>query len=360
MSGYVARIASVKVTPATTWLFLSLTDGQSTGWGEASLFGREPDVLRHFAELPETLTNDDLGRLPVDTLPRAALRSALMQARADLLARSAGKPLVEHLGTRARDAVAVYANINRRTRDRSPEGMAGSARDALAAGHVAIKIAPFDEVRPDMGRAEMTRATETGLSRVAAIRDAIGTGTLMVDCHWRFDPAGAERMIDACAPLALDWVECPIAETVDAIPALVALRARANARGMRLAGLETAILRAGFAPYLAAGAYDVMMPDVKYCGGPEEMLAIADDLARHGVVFSPHNPTGPVSHLHSLHVVATLSGAGPLETQFDETPLFAGLVDGTLPPTSAGRIALPAGGAGLGYDLVLPGAEAMA
>ncbi len=47
-------------------------------------------------------------------------------------------------------------------------------------------------------------------------------------------------------------------------PALKRLRARANAAGMRLAGCETEVRREGFRPFLKAGAYDVMMPDVKY------------------------------------------------------------------------------------------------
>lgn len=354
MTEYKAELISVRVTPATIWLFVSLGDGEHTGWGEATLSGRESAVAALFDALPGRLSPSDLDRLPFETLPQAALSSALYQARDDLAARQAGVSLADHLGGAARDRVGIYANINRRTRDRSPEGMAQSARDALDQGNIAIKIAPFDEVRTDMDRKEMTVAMAHGLARIAAVRDAIGDRRLMVDCHWRFDVAGAEALIDACAPLNLYWIECPIAETEDTIPALVSLRKRVNATGTRLAGLETAILRRGFAPFLKAGAYDVMMPDVKYCGGPREMLEIAGEMARHGAEFSPHNPSGPICHLHSLHICATMGQGDLLETQFDETPMFDTLVTRPFAKPVDGHVPLPDAETGLGLSLVRP------
>lgn len=358
MNEYNAQFIPVRVTPATTWLFVSLSDGKTVGWGEASLL-RQPDAVADaFANLPNRLSASHLERLRFDTLPHAALSSALHQAHFDLEARRVGVPLCAHHGGVLRDRIKVYANINRRTQDRSPEGMAMGARDALARGHIAIKIAPFDEVKPTMDRQEMSAAMERGLARIAAVRDAIGDRRLMVDCHWRFDARGAIALIDACAPFKLYWIECPIEETQTEIAELVSLRRRANAAGMRLAGLETAVLREGFAPWIKAGAYDVMMPDVKYCGGLREMLAIADDMARHGVAFSPHNPTGPICHAHSLHICAMVPQIDHLETMFDETPMFESLVDRPMPQPVDGVLTLPQGGAGLGLSLVAPGSAA--
>nr|WP_306267256.1 mandelate racemase/muconate lactonizing enzyme family protein [Pararhizobium sp. IMCC3301] len=357
MSEFTVQFVPVTVTPATIWLFVSLSDGETVGWGEATLENQEATVTDCFNALPKRLTEADLADLRFDTLPQAALSSALRQAQADLAARMAGVSLSDHLGRAGRDQIGIYANINRSTRDRSPEGMASNARRALAHGHNAIKVAPFDEVRATMGRREMTDAMGLGLARIAAVRDVVGERRLMVDCHWRFDVAGAGRLIDACAPLKPYWIECPILETEAGIAELVSLRRRANAAGMRLAGLETAILRQGFAPYLAAGAYDVMMPDVKYCGGPREMLAISVDMARHGVAFSPHNPSGPICHMHSMHICASLPQEELLETQFDETPMFDSLVDQALPQPIGGRVTLPMSRLGLGLSLVVPQPE---
>jgi len=351
--GCAVRFVPVTVTSVTTWLFVALDAGGMTGWGEATLQGQEGAVAALARALPREITDTDLAHLPFQTLPQAALSSAIHQAHADLLAWRAGVPLSDHLGGACHRTVGVYANINRCTQDRSTSGIAASARRALAQGHTAIKIAPFDEVRADLGPAAMARAMQPGLARIAAVRDAIDDRRLMVDCHWRFDAQGAEAMIDACAPFGLYWIECPIVEAPDAIPTLKSLRARANATGTRLAGLETAILRAGFAPYVQAGAYDVMMPDVKYCGGPREMLAIAADLARAGVAFSPHNPGGPICHAHSLHLCATLPACDLLEIQFDETPMFNTLIDNALPPTRNGKAPLPRT-PGLGVSLTRP------
>ena len=68
--------------------------------------------------------------------------------------------------------------------------------------------------------------------------------------------------------------------------------------------MEQGIRFAAFQPFCEAGAYDVMMPDVKYVGGLREMLQTADQFARHGVRFSPRNPTGPTCHAASLQLSA--------------------------------------------------------
>ena len=340
-----ARLVSLAATPKTIWLFVELVldDGRS-GWGEASLEGQEAavrdvaeTVLAELAGQPFSTPEAMTAPLPFATLASAALSSAVAQALWDLDAQLAGVSLAERLGGRRRERIGLYANINRRTRDRSVEGVAASAREAWAAGFRALKIAPFDEVRPDLARAEMRAAMEPGLARAFAIREALGPDVrLMLDCHWRFDAEGARELIDACRDFAPYWIECPVDETPDAAGTIKSLRARANGAGIRLAGLETQILTDGFRPYVLAGAYDVMMPDVKYAGGPAEMLLIADFFASHNVAFSPHNPTGPICHMHSLHVCAALPDSDLLEHQFDETPVFGAIVGGDVPPTQQG------------------------
>jgi galactonate dehydratase len=90
--------------------------------------------------------------------------------------------------------------------------------------------------------------------------------------------------------------------------------------------------REGFAPFLSAGAYDVIMPDIKYVGGLKELLALAADARQAGVELSLHNPTGPVCHAVSLHVCSAIGSTDLLEMQFDESPLFEQLQAPRLPP----------------------------
>ncbi len=353
------RLFAADAAPAATWLFAALRfDDAITGWGEATLFGQETAVIRAarrlFPELMKSIASRAalFERLPFGGLPEAAVSSAVMQAFCDADARRADVPLADCLGGRRRDRIGLYANINRRTRDRTPAGMANSADDARAAGFDAIKIAPFDEVRPDQDRAEMRAAMAPGLDRIAAVRDTLGPAArLMVDCHWRFDEAGAAEMIRAAAPIAPYWIECPVPEAPDQINTICRLRSSANAAGIRLAGLETQIRVEGFRPYLSAGAYDVMMPDVKYAGGPDELMRVAALLERHGVAFSPHNPTGPICHVHSLHICSALGNSDLLEHQFDETPIFDALIEDGGPECEGGRTGINWDQPGLGVAL---------
>jgi len=110
---------------------------------------------------------------------------------------------------------------------------------------------------------------------------------------------------------------------------------------MLLAGGEDGVGRDAFMPFLTAGAYDVLMPDIKYVGGFTEMRAVAALAAQHGVAIAPHNPTGPVAHLASVHACAGLAGFTRLELQFNESPLFDALVTPLPPVPEQGRVAVP-------------------
>ena len=124
-------------------------------------------------------------------------------------------------------------------------------------------------------------------------------------------------------------------------PALRRLRSCANDIGVRLAGCEMMTGVAAFESFLGAGVYDVVMPDVKYAGGLAEMLRIADAAANRGVLCSPHNPTGPIAHLASIHLCAASPTLLWLEHQWDESPLFDSLVGGVRAPLVDGALVVP-------------------
>lgn len=348
-----ARLRVLRITDKTRWVFLELAFASGArGLGEASLNGQERLLVdAALAHLPAWLADAPLPDFdrPVP-LPLATIATAFDVARRDAAARRDGKPLAVVLGAPAQARIPLYANINRRTRDRSPAGHAASATDALASGFTAVKIAPFDEVTPALSDdAEGRAALRRGLDRIAAVRGALGAERrLMVDCHWRFSPALAGRLVEAVREHDLHWLECPVAETPSNLPLLVELRRKLNASGTLLAGLEEF---SGAPAFLAfADAYDVMMPDMKYVGGVDEMLRTGRALAERGIAVSPHNPTGPVCHAASLHLSAALPGFSMLEVQFDETPLFFDLGRPALPGFAGGASDLPAA-PGLGLDL---------
>ncbi len=365
-----AALHCVRITKKTSWSFLRLhTPDGRTGEGEATQSGQDEALLAAAERLvPLALREATLedpggfatGHVPGDIV-EAGVVSALDQASWDLHARTRNLPLAEILGVR-RDRVPVYANINRRTEERSPEGFAASAHAAVAAGHVAFKLAPFDEVTRNICAAGGGgRAMQPGLARIAAVRETIGPDArLMVDCHWRFDEATATQLNEEAAKAGVYWIECPLPEVDGNVAALTRLRRQCEALGMRQAGLEQSIGWEAIRPYCEAGAYDVVMPDVKYIGGVQELRTVASACADLGVAVSPHNPSGPISHAFSLQVSATLDAFDRLEMQFDESPLFDALVDAPFGPIVDGHAARPSGpglGAGLSDALLNKHAE---
>jgi galactonate dehydratase len=231
--------------------------------------------------------------------------------------------------------VPLYANLNRGLTDRSPASFAAQAAAAAAAGFARIKVAPVDGVTPDSADGQANEARlRAGLDRIAALREALAPGvSLMVDCHWRLTPERAGRLVGDLAALGVSWLECPLPETPANFAAIAGLRRAATAAGMVLAGAELEIGVAGFLPFL--DLYDVVMPDVKYCGGPAELLRIADAARARGCRIAPHNPSGPIAHAHSVHLAAH-PAVDLLEHQFGESGLFGTLTTGGPPPIAAG------------------------
>ncbi len=349
---------SARVSDKTVWTFVTVEaeDGRR-GWGEATLQGEADAVHREVASLRPVLLGRELSpeseiKQIAETCGRnraqAAAISALDQAVGDVIAQSVGQRLAAALGPAPRDRIKLYANINRGTLDRSPAGFAARAFDVKQRGFDAVKIAPFDEVRP--GEPTAAGAIDPGLARIAAVRTAIGPDIhLLVDCHWRLTEASAQDVLREVKPLKLYWFECPLPEQPANFDALRRLRVRANADGVRLAGCEMMTGLQGFRPYLEAGTYDAIMPDVKYAGGLRELLRIGEFAAACGVTCSPHNPSGPIAHAHSLHLSAHLPSCPFLEYQYDESPLFFDFVTGDLPDPRTGTSTLPHGvGLGIG------------
>ncbi|WP_413724309.1 mandelate racemase/muconate lactonizing enzyme family protein [Sodalis sp. RH16] len=338
------------VTEKTTWSFIKLhmSDGV-TGWGEAS-WVRNPAALDAFHALAgERLLGQDWNGLKkylsadAGTLPQAAIHSALDQAMWDIRGKRRGCPSWALAGAAHRGRIPLYANVNRSITDRSDTGFRLAGQKAAAAGFNRIKIAPFDGLTPENGSSPLGKALlDQGLARVAAARSGIGAAAdLYVDCHWRFDERSAAAVMKELSALGVSWFECPLPETPENIPALKRLRGQANVLGMRLAGLEELTGPALFMPWLAAGAYDVVMPDVKYARGISGVLEVAALAASYGIGCAPHNPSGPICHAASLAACAAGQTIELLEHQFDETPAFWRMIADDFPRPSNGESLLP-------------------
>ena len=329
------ELVPVRATARTVWLFVRLqTDARLSGVGEASdAFGfanttaadaaRMKSELRGFFELVE-------GKSPLDIaeyrrrgepmarrggLVSATAFSAIEQALWDLSGKALDVPVYALFGGRLRDALPVYANINRATTQRTPEGFAATAKAAVNDGFRAVKGAPWDGFPPPGSPAKTVEAAvENGIACAAAMREAVGPDVdVMVDCHSFFDVARAERVAKRLEPLTLAWFEEPVApERIDETREIRRRIRQPMAAGEVLFGVS------GFAPLSRDRTVDVIMPDVKHCGGLLELTHIAAAAEQDGVDVAPHNPSGPVSTAASAHVCAVLRNFRRLEFQWGE------------------------------------------
>ncbi|MGN6359525.1 MAG: mandelate racemase/muconate lactonizing enzyme family protein [Thermomicrobiales bacterium] len=327
------EVVQVAVNHRGDWLFVRLvTDEGPVGLGEASHGGGGPD---RDAIVTAILERQCLPRLRGQD-PRAvavalqALRplaqgragatavSACEQALWDIAGQAAGVPVYRLLGGPVRQRIPLYANVNRAVTERTPAGFARAAADAVAEGFRAVTCAPFDGVVRQRVRDRDQRArVQLGLDCVAAMREAVGPDVdVLVDCHSVFDGPLAVEVGRALRRLDVTWFEEPV--PTEDLEALVRLRPLVP--DLELIGGEALYGLSGFWPYLAAGVWDVVMPDVKHCGGLTDLLTIARVAEARGVGVAPHNPSGPVAMAASAHAAAALPQLRALEYAWGEVP----------------------------------------
>lgn len=353
----------VAVSAKTVWIVLRLRlDCGAEGWAEVSDFGAEAGLAAGLAALARAIAETRPavpGDLPGLLRGRQGaarldgLRHGLQAAAADALARRAGLTLGAYLGGGFRADSACYANINRGIADRSPQGFAAHAAAVVAMGYEAVKIAPFDGYLWD--RVPDPALRDAGMARAHAVRAAIGPARrLLIDCHARFAPPEAARIIDALAEADPYWIEEPVdARRTDA-PTQRRLRAAAHRHGIRIAGGEDVTGLADALPLLAAGGLDAILPDLRLTG-LRGGLAVLDAALAQGVEPSLHNPAGPVLDAMTRHLAVAVDADLLVERQVAETPHYDRIAGGAL-ALRGGRIGL-GGGAGIGMTPRFDGPE---
>ena len=320
------HLYSVVVSVKTRWLFLvgRSIDGL-TGFGEVTLQNQDAAIVDATRKLPGVITHATLQtlrqRLP---LPIGhVLASAVEQVWLDIQGQEQNVSTRRLVGIQPRSKIRCYANINRGTIDRTPSSFATRAEEALAIGFSAVKIAPFDEVLTQASNQHArSDAINIGMIRVEAVLRVSGDHAVQVDCHNRFALKEANQVIARLGQLGVRWIEEPVVETAETISKLKVLRATANRHGALLAGAEKLSGLDQFQSFIDAGAYDVIMPDIRFCGGFAEAIRIATYAQLHGTQVSPHNPCGPVMAIVSAQMAACLPSLHSLELQHAETPLF--------------------------------------
>jgi galactonate dehydratase len=335
------EIFTVKVNARGNWILTRLsTSAGITGIGDASHNAPDEErirYLRQFFELIKGRSIFDIEWLRTAAEPEifkgrpgaaSVALSGIEQCLWDIRGKLFSVPVYELFGGLLHPKLRNYANINRSTEIRSPEGFASMAERAIAAGFDAVKLAPFDEMPRDLSNAaQIEEFTKRGIACADAVRKAIGPKRdLLVDVHSHLDLDRGLQLARRMEYLNLFWLE----EVTPAKPIEMLARINQEAK-MPTAGGEAIYGVKGFYPYIAAKAVDIAMPDVKYCGGMLELKKIAAFCEAASVPVAPHGPASPVGNVSAAHVCATMPNFKILEFSYGEAPWRAELID---PPES--------------------------
>ena len=194
----------------------------------------------------------------------------------DLLGKATGQPVGRLLGGRYRDRVKPYASLL----IEDPEPLAGRLRGLRKQGFRAFKIGWGSFGRKSFALDEAI---------VKAARDAVTSESLLMvdagasDAFWKHGYKWALRTSQMLAAYDVAWFEEPLKP--DALDDYVRLR---QAAPVPIAGGEVLTRRQSFQPYLRAGAFDVVQPDVTKVGGISEERRIGWMAQEYGVRFIPH------------------------------------------------------------------------
>ena len=323
----------VRATERTVWLLVRVkTDAGITGWGEASdAFGftsTTKDDQAKLAALLKSLSPLITGKSPLDIEPfrqaafpqatslvTATAISAIEQALWDITGQLLDLPVHALFGGKTRSKLPVYANINRATKPRTPDGFAASAKAAARDGFRHLKLAPWDGFpKPGSPQKEIDAYVDQGIACLFAVRQAVGPDiAVMTDCHSFFSVPLAINVAKRLEPVNLGWYEEPVPpeQTRETVEIRQGIK-------QQMAGGEILFRVKGFEPLCRQHAVHVIMPDVKHCGGLLEMTHIAAMAEAHGVTVAPHNPSGPIATAASIHVCAGMKNFHILEMQWGE------------------------------------------
>ena len=343
--GYIVRAGNRTIYPTvdrSVLLKLTASDG-TIGWGETYGIVAPLAVL---AIIDDVLGPIVTGRAPDDPAALYAELYDLMRVRGasggyygdalaaidialwDLKAKLAGVPLSTALGGAHTDRIAAYVSGLPKV---TLAERVGLAQTWVASGFRAIKYAA-------------AVSHEGVVEEMAALRRALGPEVnLMVDLHWKYSSADAQRVVSELSAFEPYFVEAPCApEDVDGLAEVAATAPMAIAAGEEWRNVFEAALR------IPRTGIRIVQPEMGHTG-VSQFMAIAALAQAHGVAVIPHATIGVgVFMAASLHAAATLPHCPMHEYQPSVFDRNLAHVETTM-RCAAGCYTLPAG-AGHGVE----------
>ena len=256
----------------------------------------------------------------------------------DILGKATGQSVGRLLGGRYRERVRPYASILMQ----EPGPLADHLLRLKEEGFRAFKIGwgPFGRVSDALDEAI-----------VRAAREVIEDGWLMVDAggsdaYWGQGYKWALRTAEMLAEYNVYWFEEALRP--DALDDYVALRRQAR---LPIAGGEVLTRRQAFQPWLQAGAFDIVQPDVTQVGGISEERRIAWMAEENGVRFIPHGWNTAVGLAADLQLATAFANTDFVE-YLTGSPYIDAIVATPWRLDADGMLTIPSG-PGLGIELDL-------
>ena len=286
------------------------------------------------------------GRRGVTIAAIGAVETALW----DITGKAAGRPVHELIwrsfastraSTEARTHVTPYATVD--SAGETLEQVRDRVGQAASRGFRAIKI----EERPGMfGNVDL--ATDVAVARAA--REAMGDDReLMIDVQNRWQEVGrAVTTIRAIEQFRPFFIEAPLpADNLDGYARL------ADTVDTRIAvgdwGFST---RHEFRELMERGRVDVVQPSSVRAGGMHEILNVAEEAYRRGLLCIPHSWWHLVGTAAEVHLAAVAPNMPFFEfpMAFPDSPVISDLLAPKLDVASDGTIEVPQR-PGLGFEL---------
>jgi D-arabinonate dehydratase/D-galactarolactone cycloisomerase len=328
------------------------TDTGIVGWGEAHT-PSAPEASK--AVIDTVLAPAAIGADPLDIQPiwetlfatqhmrghtagfQLEAISAIDIALWDIAGKAYDAPIAKLLGGQLRNRIPVYASslprVNLTDADASRAAVCAQAAALVAAGHRSIKVKLGFGVEQDRVTLRM-------------LREAVGPDVeLSVDVNGAYDLALARAAGRMMEEEGVIWLEEPLMpEDLRGYTRLTA------ALDIRVALGECLCNRWISNDFFAAGAVDLIQPDVGRAGGISESKRISDLAEIYGVPFAPHVSIGT-----AIYIAASLqwAAAGP-NLMICEWPLEGSVLgDGIIQTPFAfdsGFVQVPEG-PGLGIEI---------
>jgi L-alanine-DL-glutamate epimerase-like enolase superfamily enzyme len=250
----------------------------------------------------------------------------------DLRARRAGVPVCVLAGGRP-GSVAVYGSDTSRRRTGVEQARRLlDAHERHGFGAFKVKVGTASGPRGADGDEWPGRTGEV----VDAVGGALaGVAALMVDGNGSFSPRRAVevgRRVESHGGVLVEE-PCPHGDHLANAEVAAALAVPVGL-GEQEHDLD------GFARIVAAGAADVLQPDVGYVGGFSTALAVTRLATARGLAWTPHAANRSLVAVQALHLRAAARGSGPpVELALATAPWAAGLYQPAL-EVIAGQVVL--------------------